>query len=80
MWVGAGACSILYLPAKAIVALGMGIGGGASYAYTYFTDEMDLSQQIIGWGYYGDWLIRPEHLTLDEYPEIIGFSEEIPFC
>ena len=79
LWTGAGAASILYLPLKGVFMVLMAFGGGSSYGVTYFIDQMDFSEQIVKWGFYGDYLLRPEHLVLEEYPQFIGFDEEIHF-
>jgi hypothetical protein len=79
LWTGAVFGSLLYTPLKGVFALLMGLGGGLSYAVTIPMDNTDLSNQILGWGFYGDWMLRPEHLVLDEYPQFVGFDEEVRF-
>jgi hypothetical protein len=79
MWTGAGAASLIYTPLKLASCVVLGVGGGLSYAVTIPMDNTDLSQEIMQWGWAGDWMIRPEHLTMDETPEFIGFDDEVRF-
>ena len=79
MWTGAGFASLIYTPLKLVTCVVLGIGGGLSYAVTAPMDNMELSEEILAWGYNGDWMIRPEHLLLEETPQIIGFDDEIRF-
>lgn len=79
LWSAAAFGDLLYIPAKAIVLLGCALGAGLSYAVTIPMDNTDLSEEIFGWGLYGDWSLRPEHVVFDEYPQIIGFDQEVRF-
>ena len=79
MWAGAGFCSLIYTPAKAATFLALGIAGGLSGLVTVPLGESNISEDIIKMGFYGDWLIRPDHLLGEDYPHIISFDEEIRF-
>ena len=79
LWIGAGACSLIYTPLKLAFFLLMGITGALSIFVTAPTDRMDVTQRIYGWGFYGDWLVRPDHFTEEHFPQFIGLEEEIRF-
>ena len=79
LWIGGAVCSLLYTPLKAAFFLLMGITGGLSIFFTAPTDRMDVSQKIFGWGFYGDWLVRPDHFSENKFPQFIGVDEEIRF-
>jgi len=79
LWIGASVCSLLYLPLKTAFFLLMGISGALSVFVTAPMDRMDVSQRLYGWGFYGDWLVRPDHFSEEKFPQFIGVDEEIRF-
>jgi len=79
LWIGASVCSLLYLPSKLAVFLVLGISGALTIFVTAPMDRMDISQRLYNWGFYGDWLVRPDHFTEEKFPQIIGVDEEIRF-
>src|SRR5262245_10241298 len=79
LWIASGFLSLIYTPFKAAFFLIMGIGGGLSTMVTVPIDEVEASTKVIKWGFYGDWLIRPDHLRQEATPRFIGFEEKIRF-
>ena len=78
-WVGAGLCSLLYTPLKAGFAILMGVTGGLSMIATVPAGDTDVSTQIVKWGIYGDWLIRPDHLYGQTPVKLIGTEDVARF-
>ncbi|MGH8547943.1 MAG: hypothetical protein ACRERU_04985 [Methylococcales bacterium] len=78
-WVGAGICSVLYTPVKTAFALLMGITGGLSMIATVPAGDTKASAQIVKWGMYGDWLIRPDHLYGQNPVKFIGTENRARF-
>ena len=79
LWVGCAFIDLLYTPMKATFFLLMGISGGLSAMVTVPLDRVDISAQMIKWGFYGDWLVRPDHFSDGYMPQFVGFDEEIRF-
>ncbi|MFW5443409.1 MAG: hypothetical protein ACKE51_03760 [Methylococcaceae bacterium] len=78
-WVGAGFTSLLYTPVKTAFALLMGITGGLSMMATVPAGDADVSSQIVRWGMYGDWLIRPDHLQGYSPVKFVGTTNRMRF-
>ncbi len=78
-WAGAGFCSLLYTPLKTAFGLLMGITGGLSMIATVPADETATSAQIVKWGLYGDWLIRPDHLRGESPVRFVGTGNDARF-
>ncbi|MGR9109069.1 MAG: hypothetical protein ACU843_19320 [Gammaproteobacteria bacterium] len=78
-WVGAGICSILYTPLKTAFAVLMGVTGGLSLIATVPAGDVEASAQIVRWGVYGDWLIRPDHLYGQTPVRLIGTGNRAHF-
>lgn len=78
-WVGAGLCSLMYTPVKTAFALLMGITGGLSMIATVPAGDINASAQIVKWGMYGDWLIRPDHLYGQSPVKFIGTENQARF-
>jgi hypothetical protein len=78
-WVGAGFCSLLYTPIKTAFALLMGITGGLSMIATVPAGDTEASAQIVRWGIYGDWLIRPDHLRGQSPVVFVGTGRRARF-
>lgn len=78
-WVGAGFSSLLYTPVKTAFALIMGITGGLSMIGTVPSGDTQVSEQIIKWGIYGDWIIRPDHLQGHSPVNFVGTTDRMRF-
>ncbi len=78
-WVGAGICSLIYTPVKTAFALLMGITGGLSMIATVPAGDTSASAQIVKWGMYGDWLIRPDHLYGQNPVRFVGTGNRARF-
>lgn len=78
-WTGAGFCSLLYTPVKTAFALLMGITGGLSMIGTVPSGDTHVSTQIVKWGMYGDWLIRPDHLRGQSPVQFVGTTGRMRF-
>jgi len=78
-WVGAGFSSLLYTPVKTAFALIMGITGGLSMMGTVPSGDTYVSTQIIKWGIYGDWIIRPDHLQGYSPVKFVGTTDRMRF-
>ncbi len=79
LWISCGFIDLLYTPIKATFFVTMGVGGGLSAMVTVPMDRTEVSTRIIEWGYYGDWLVRPDHFSRGAWPNFIGFEKEIRF-
>jgi hypothetical protein len=79
LWIASGFIDLLYTPTKTCFFFLMGVGGGLSAIVTVPMSRMDISAQIIKWGFYGDWLVRPDHFSYGEWPQFVGFEDEIRF-
>ena len=78
-WVGAGFCSLLYTPLKTAFALLMGVTGGLTMMATVPSGDTNVSTQIVKWGMYGDWLIRPDHLLGYSPVKFVGTNNAMRF-
>jgi hypothetical protein len=78
-WVGAGLSSLVYTPIKTAFALLMGITGGLSMMGTVPSGDTDVSAQIVKWGMYGDWIIRPDHLQGSSPVKFVGTTDSMRF-
>lgn len=78
-WVGAGFTSLLYTPVKTAFALLMGITGGLSMMGTVPSGDTQVSAQIVKWGMYGDWIIRPDHLQGYSSVKFLGTTDRMRF-
>ena len=78
-WIGAGFTSLLYTPVKTAFALLMGITGGLSMIGTVPSGDTDVSIQLVEWGMYGDWLIRPDHLQGHSPVQFVGTTGKMRF-
>ncbi len=78
-WVGAGFTSLLYTPVKTAFALLMGITGGLSMMGTVPSGDTEVSEQIVKWGMYGDWIIRPDHLQGYSPVNFVGTTDRMRF-
>ena len=78
-WIGAGFTSLLYTPVKTAFALLMGITGGLSMMGTVPSGDADVSTQIVKWGMYGDWIIRPDHLQGYSPVQFVGTTDRMRF-
>jgi hypothetical protein len=78
-WIGAGFCSLIYTPMKTAFALLMGITGGLSMIATVPAGDTSASAQIVKWGMYGDWLIRPDHLYGQSPVRFVGTGNRARF-
>ncbi len=78
-WVGAGFTSLLYTPVKTAFALLMGITGGLSMMGTVPSGDTQVSTQIVKWGMYGDWIIRPDHLQGKSPVKFVGTTDRMRF-
>ena len=78
-WIGAGFTSLLYTPVKTAFALLMGITGGLSMMGTVPSGDAEVSEQIVKWGMYGDWIIRPDHLQGYSPVNFVGTTDNMRF-
>ncbi|MGH8500789.1 MAG: hypothetical protein ACRERV_18545 [Methylococcales bacterium] len=78
-WVGAGFCSLIYTPVKTAFAILMGVTGGLSLIATVPAGDTSASAQIVKWGLYGDWLIRPDHLSGQNSIKFVGTGNKARF-
>jgi hypothetical protein len=78
-WIGAGFTSLLYTPVKTAFALLMGITGGLSMMGTVPSGDTEVSEQIVKWGMYGDWIIRPDHLQGYNPVNFVGTTDNMRF-
>lgn len=78
-WIGAGFTSLLYTPVKTAFALLMGITGGLSMIGTVPSGDANVSTQIVKWGMYGDWIIRPDHLQGYSPVQFVGTTDRMRF-
>ncbi len=79
LWTGAGFCSLLYTPVKTAFALLMGITGGLSMMGTVPSGDTNVSIQMVKWGMYGDWIIRPDHLQGYSPVKFVGTDDKMRF-
>ncbi|MCI0653656.1 MAG: hypothetical protein L0Y39_04160 [Methylococcaceae bacterium] len=78
-WVGAGFCSLIYTPVKTAFAILMGVTGGLSLIATVPAGDTSASAQIVKWGMFGDWLIRPDHLSGQSDIKFVGTGNRARF-
>ena len=78
-WIGAGVTSLVYTPLKTAFALVLGITGGLSMIGTVPSGDTDVSIQIVKWGMYGDWIIRPDHLQGFSPVKFVGTTDHMRF-
>ena len=62
--------TVVYFPAKAIFALGGGVVGGLTYAFTGGNEE--ATNKVWHTSMEGDYMIKPENLTGEEPINFIG--------
>lgn len=79
LWVAGGFTSLIYTPLKAAFFLLFGILGGLTMVITVPIDEMETSAKFIRWGFYGDWLIRPDHFRGQSSVKFVGTERKIRF-
>lgn len=73
MEAASGLATIVYFPAKAIFALGGGIVGGLTYAFTGGNEE--AANKVWNASMGGDYMVEPENLTGEKPINFIGPDE-----
>lgn len=70
MEAAAGLATLVYFPAKAVFALGGGIVGGLTYAFTAGNEE--ATNKVWDASMKGDYMVTPQNLTGEEPIRFIG--------
>jgi hypothetical protein len=73
MGAAAGLSTLLYLPLKAVFAIGGGIVGGLAYAFS--GGNQDAAKSIWTTSLYGTYIITPEHLRGDKPIRFLGVAD-----
>jgi hypothetical protein len=73
MQVAAGASTLLYFPLKAAFAIGGGIVGGLTYAFT--GGDENAAKRVWTTSMYGTYIITPDHLRGDKPIRFLGLAE-----
>ena len=70
MEVASGLATVVYFPAKAVFALGGGLVGGLTYAFTGGNEE--ATNKVWDASMKGDYMVTPENLTGEEPIRFVG--------
>ncbi|HEU4685557.1 MAG TPA: hypothetical protein VFS39_13710 [Nitrospira sp.] len=73
MGAAAGLSTLLYLPLKAVFAIGGGIVGGLAYAFS--GGNTDAAKSIWTTSMYGTYIITPDHLRGDKPIRFLGVAD-----
>lgn len=73
MGAAAGLSTLLYLPLKAVFAIGGGIVGGLAYAFS--GGNQDAAKSIWTTSLYGTYIITPDHLRGDKPIRFLGVAD-----
>jgi len=73
MQVAAGFSTLLYFPLKAVFAIGGGIVGGLTYAFT--GGDEHAAKRVWTTSMYGTYIITPDHLRGDKPVRFLGVAE-----
>jgi len=73
MQVAAGFSTLLYFPLKAVFAIGGGIVGGLTYAFT--GGDENAAKRVWTTSMYGTYIITPDHLRGDKPVRFLGVAE-----
>ena len=73
MQVAAGFSTLLYFPLKAVFAIGGGIVGGLTYAFT--GGDEHAAKLVWTTSMYGTYIITPDHLRGDKPVRFLGVAE-----
>jgi len=74
MQVAAGFSTLLYFPLKAVFAIGGGIVGGLTYAFT--GGDEHAAKRVWTTSMYGTYIITPDHLRGDKPIRFLGVAEQ----
>lgn len=73
MQVASGFSTLLYFPLKAVFAIGGGIVGGLTYAFT--GGDEHAAKRVWTTSMYGTYIITPDHLRGDKPVRFLGVAE-----